>query len=52
MLLKDLFDLEMEASCCDANFVLNILSLMLMLMMLHPSCCDVDVVDDVPAFVL
>jgi hypothetical protein len=37
-----------------SSFVLPMLisSLVLMLMMLQPSCCDVVVVDDAPAFVL
>ena len=35
--------------CWDASFVLKISSLVLMSMMLQPSCCDVDVVDVVSA---
>jgi hypothetical protein len=42
----------MLASCCDASLMLKILSLVLILMMLQPSRCDVDVVDDVPARVV
>jgi hypothetical protein len=42
----------LPTSCCDASLVLKTLSLVLMLMMLQPSCCDVVVVDDAPTFVL
>jgi hypothetical protein len=41
------------ASCCDVSLMLKTLSLVLMLMMLQPSCCDVFVDDDnAPTFVL
>jgi hypothetical protein len=42
----------LPALCCDANLVLKTLNLVLMLIILQPSCYDVIVFDDSPTFVL